>query len=77
LLFPAEARVAIENAEADSSSLYANESALKGTNGNLKEVDLNESPSARTRKLQLRLHALMKTGMPLDNFEITSYNDYA
>ncbi|BAT80808.1 hypothetical protein VIGAN_03041800 [Vigna angularis var. angularis] len=61
LLFPAEARVAIENAEADSSSLYANESALKGTNGKLKEVDLNESPSARARKLQLRLHALMKT----------------
>lgn len=61
LLFPAEARVAIENAEADSSSLYANASALKGPNGNLKEVDLNESPSARTRKLQLRLHALMKT----------------
>ncbi|XP_014622709.1 BTB/POZ domain and ankyrin repeat-containing protein NPR1 isoform X2 [Glycine max] len=61
LLFPAEARVAIENAEADSSSLYANSSALKVTNGNPKEVDLNESPSARTRKLQLRLHALMKT----------------
>ncbi|CAJ1971307.1 unnamed protein product [Sphenostylis stenocarpa] len=60
LLFPAEARVAIENAEADSSSLYAN-SPLKGTNDKLKEVDLNESPSARTRKLQLRLHALMKT----------------
>jgi len=61
-LYPAEAKVAIENAEADSSSLHANASALEGANGNLK-VDLNESPSARTRKLQLRLHALMKTGM--------------
>lgn len=60
LLYPAEAKVAIENAEADSSSLHANASALEGANGNLK-VDLNESPSARTRKLQLRLHALMKT----------------
>ncbi|KAL2316836.1 hypothetical protein Fmac_030712 [Flemingia macrophylla] len=62
LLFPAEARVAIETAEADSSSLYASSSHMnKGPNGNLKEVDLNESPSSRTRKLQLRLHALMKT----------------
>ncbi|KAF7815691.1 regulatory protein NPR3-like [Senna tora] len=43
LLFPAEAKVAMENAEADS------------------EVDLNETPSARTRKLQSRLHALQKT----------------
>nr|KYP73330.1 Regulatory protein NPR1 [Cajanus cajan] len=62
LFFPAEARVAIENAEADSSPLYASSSPVnKGFNGTLKEVDLNESPSARTRKLQLRLHALMKT----------------
>ncbi|RDX74200.1 Regulatory protein NPR3, partial [Mucuna pruriens] len=61
LLFPAEARVAIENAEADSSSLYASSSALKGPNGNLKEIDLNESPSTRTRKLQLKLHSLIKT----------------
>ncbi|TKY57186.1 Regulatory protein NPR3 [Spatholobus suberectus] len=61
LFFPAEARVAIENAEADSSSLDASSSALKGPNGHLKEVDLNESLPARTRKLQLRLHALMKT----------------
>lgn len=52
--------MAIENAEADSTLLYANSSALKG---NIKEVDLNETPSARTRKLQLRLHALVKTGM--------------
>ncbi|KAK7300198.1 hypothetical protein RJT34_11035 [Clitoria ternatea] len=61
LLFPAEARVAIENAEADSSLLYANSLASRGSNGNLKEVDLNETPSVRTRKLQQRLHALMKT----------------
>ncbi|XP_061342793.1 BTB/POZ domain and ankyrin repeat-containing protein NPR1-like [Gastrolobium bilobum] len=61
MLFPAEARVAIENAEADSTSLYARSSALKGPSGILKEVDLNETPSVRTRKLQLRLHALQKT----------------
>ncbi|KAL5101436.1 hypothetical protein RYX36_005763 [Vicia faba] len=58
LFFPAEARVAIENAEADSTPLYATLSALKG---NIKEVDLNETPSFRTRKLQLRLQSLVKT----------------
>ncbi|XP_058743019.1 BTB/POZ domain and ankyrin repeat-containing protein NPR1-like [Vicia villosa] len=58
LFFPAEARVAIENAEADSTPLYATSSPLKG---NIKEVDLNETPSFRTRKLQLRLQSLVKT----------------
>ncbi|KAK7276734.1 hypothetical protein RIF29_17879 [Crotalaria pallida] len=61
LLFPAEARVAMENAEADSTSLYASSTALKRSSGNLKEVDLNETPSVRTKKLQLRLHSLLKT----------------
>ncbi|XP_027368123.1 regulatory protein NPR3-like [Abrus precatorius] len=60
MMFPAEARVAIENAEADSSSLYASSSSLKASNGNLK-VDLNETPADRTRKLQLRLNSLIKT----------------
>ncbi|KAK7300167.1 hypothetical protein RJT34_11004 [Clitoria ternatea] len=50
-----------ENAEADSSSLYANSLASRGSNGSLKEVYLNETPSVRTRKLQQRLHSLMKT----------------
>ncbi|KAK2431496.1 hypothetical protein P8452_44659 [Trifolium repens] len=58
LFFPSEAKVAIENAEADSTSLYATSPLLKG---NIKEVDLNETPSVRTRKLQLRLQSLVKT----------------
>ncbi|GAU22204.1 hypothetical protein TSUD_252320 [Trifolium subterraneum] len=58
MFFPAEAKVAIENAEADSTSLYATSSLVKG---NIKEVDLNETPSIRTRKLQLRLQSLVKT----------------
>ena len=53
LLFPAEAKVAWENAEAES-----------GLIGNLREVDLNETPSMRARKLQLRLQALAKAGIP-------------
>lgn len=58
LFYPAEARVAIENAGADSTPRYASSTALKG---NIKEVDLNETPSVRTRKLQLRLQSLVKT----------------
>ncbi|KAE9596331.1 hypothetical protein Lal_00048698 [Lupinus albus] len=58
LLFPAEARVAMENAEADSTSLYSSSTALKGSSGNLKEVDLNETPSAQTKIL---VHSLLKT----------------
>lgn len=72
LFFPAEARVAMENAEADSTSLYANSSALKGSSGILKEVDLNETPSVRTKKLQLRMHALLKTGMSKKMFQMNS-----
>ncbi|XP_028751944.1 regulatory protein NPR3 [Neltuma alba] len=43
LLFPAEAKVAMANAQQEST------------------LDLNETPSMRTRKLQLRLQALLKT----------------
>ncbi|OIW22017.1 hypothetical protein TanjilG_29206 [Lupinus angustifolius] len=57
LLYPAEARVAMENAEEDSKSMYSSSTALKGSSGNLK-VDLNETPSARTKKL---VHSLLKT----------------
>ncbi|KAI9114267.1 hypothetical protein K1719_014917 [Acacia pycnantha] len=58
LLFPAEAKVAIDNAEVEST-LYP--VPPRGSNGNLREVDLNETPSMRTRKLQLRLQSLLKT----------------
>ena len=62
MLFPAEARIAIENTETDSTMLRSSASS-KGKNGNLKEDDQNESPSVRTRELQLRLQALVETGM--------------
>ncbi|XP_054818765.1 BTB/POZ domain and ankyrin repeat-containing protein NPR1-like [Prosopis cineraria] len=58
LLFPAEAKVAMDNAEAEST-LYANPS--RGSSCHLREVDLNETPYMRNRKLQLRLQSLMKT----------------
>lgn len=53
--------MAMDNAEAESI-LYVTRS--RGSSGNLREVDLNETPSMRTRKLQLKLQALVKTGMP-------------
>ncbi|XP_061342835.1 BTB/POZ domain and ankyrin repeat-containing protein NPR1-like [Gastrolobium bilobum] len=61
VLFPAEARVAIEKAEADSTSLYVSSSALKGPSGIRQEEDLNETPSVYIRILQLRLHAFVTT----------------
>nr|XP_015880624.2 BTB/POZ domain and ankyrin repeat-containing protein NPR1-like isoform X2 [Ziziphus jujuba var. spinosa] len=61
LLFPAEARIAMERADAHSTSTYTGLSALRGSNGNLREVDLNETPSVQKKKLQERLQALMKT----------------
>ncbi|XP_021301180.1 BTB/POZ domain and ankyrin repeat-containing protein NPR2-like [Herrania umbratica] len=46
LLFPAEAKLATEIADADS---------------NIREVNLNESPSMQTKRLQLRLQTLLRT----------------
>ncbi|GAY62900.1 hypothetical protein CUMW_221440, partial [Citrus unshiu] len=63
LLFPSEARVAMDRADADATNFYTGLSASKskGSSGNLKEVDLNETPSMQAKRLQLRLQALLKT----------------
>ncbi|XP_044494124.1 BTB/POZ domain and ankyrin repeat-containing protein NPR1-like [Mangifera indica] len=63
LLFPAEARLAMEVADAHSTSVYTGISASRsrGSSGNLREVDLNETPSAQARRMQMRLQALLKT----------------
>ncbi|KAH9770547.1 Regulatory protein NPR1 [Citrus sinensis] len=63
LLFPSEARVAMHIADADATNFYTGLSASKskGSSGNLKEVDLNETPSMQAKRLQLRLQALLKT----------------
>lgn len=63
LLFPAEARVAMEIADANLTSPYTGRLASKGSSGNLREVDLNETPSKRAKRLQARLQALLKTGI--------------
>ncbi|KAF5744049.1 regulatory protein NPR3-like [Tripterygium wilfordii] len=63
LFFPTEARLATESAVADSTPVYTGllASKSKGSSGNLREVDLNEIPSMRTKRLQMRMQALRKT----------------
>ncbi|KAJ6730725.1 REGULATORY PROTEIN NPR3 [Salix viminalis] len=63
LLFPAEARLAMDFANANSTSMNTGllASKSKGSSGSLREVDLNESPAVRAVRLQSTLHALRKT----------------
>ncbi|VVA29191.1 PREDICTED: regulatory [Prunus dulcis] len=61
LLFPAEAKLAMEMADACSTSMHTGLSTSRGSSGNLREVDLNETPSGRTKRLQARMQALRKT----------------
>ncbi|PON89688.1 Potassium channel [Trema orientale] len=62
LLFPAEARLAMEMADAHSTFMYSPSlSGSGGSSGTLREVDLNERPAERTKRLRARLQALMRT----------------
>lgn len=65
LFYPAEARnrIAMEMADAHSTSTCIGLSASKGSNGNLGKADLNEIPFMHKEKLQERLQALLKTGI--------------
>ncbi|KAM1919908.1 hypothetical protein ACFX15_023788 [Malus domestica] len=61
LLFPAETKLAKEMADTHSTSVYSGLTASRGSSGNLREVDLNETPSGRTKRLQTRMQALLNT----------------
>ncbi|XP_027356874.1 regulatory protein NPR3 [Abrus precatorius] len=61
LFFPSEAKLAMDIAHAETTSEFAGLSALKGSNGNLREVDLNETPLVQNKRLLSRMEALMKT----------------
>ncbi|KAH0985176.1 hypothetical protein GBA52_012353 [Prunus armeniaca] len=61
LLFPAEAKLAMVIAHAETTSEFAGRSSSKGSSGNLMEVDLNETPTVQNKRLHSRLEALMKT----------------
>ncbi|CAN1282139.1 BTB/POZ domain and ankyrin repeat-containing protein NPR1 [Linum perenne] len=49
-------------ANADTTPEFAGLAAPKGSSGNLREVDLNETPVMQKRRLLSRLEALKKTG---------------
>ena len=63
LLFPSEAKLAMDIANAETTSQYPGLMASRGSSGNLREVDLNETPIAKNERILARMAALKKTGM--------------
>ncbi|KAG5234378.1 regulatory protein [Salix suchowensis] len=61
LFFPTEAKLAMDIAHAATTSEFAGLAASKGSSGNLREVDLNETPVMQNKRLRSRMEALMKT----------------
>jgi len=61
LFFPSEAKLAMNIANAETTSPYAGQMTSKSSSGNLREVDLNETPIMRQKRLQSRVVALSKT----------------
>ncbi|KAJ9691510.1 hypothetical protein PVL29_013632 [Vitis rotundifolia] len=61
LFFPSEAKLAMEIAHAETTSEFAGLSASKRSSGNLREVDLNETPIVQNQRLLSRMKALVKT----------------
>lgn len=60
IFFPAEAKLAMKIAQAESTSEFAGITASKSA-GNLREVDLNETPTVQNKRLRSRVDALVKT----------------
>lgn len=63
LLFPLEAKLAMDIANAKTTSQYPGLMASRGSSGNLREVDLNETPIAKNERILARMAALKKTGV--------------
>ncbi|XP_062206989.1 BTB/POZ domain and ankyrin repeat-containing protein NPR2-like [Phragmites australis] len=60
LFFPAEAKVAMQIAQADTTEEFGGITAAS-TSSKLREVDLNETPVTQNKRLRSRVDALMKT----------------
>ncbi|KAK3165552.1 hypothetical protein QOZ80_1AG0034640 [Eleusine coracana subsp. coracana] len=60
LFFPAEAKVAMQIAQADTTEEFGGIAAAS-TSGKLREVDPNETPVTQNKRLRSRVDALMKT----------------
>eukprot|EP00268_Persea_americana_P053596 TRINITY_DN6080_c0_g1_i1.p1 TRINITY_DN6080_c0_g1~~TRINITY_DN6080_c0_g1_i1.p1 ORF type:complete len:507 (+),score=90.88 TRINITY_DN6080_c0_g1_i1:1681-3201(+) len=65
LLFPTEAKLAMQIAHTETTAEYAGISEPKSLCGTLREVDLNETPTVQNKRLRSRMDALMKTGILL------------
>ncbi|XP_056173883.1 BTB/POZ domain and ankyrin repeat-containing protein NPR1-like [Syzygium oleosum] len=61
LFFPTEAKLAMDIAHAEMTAEFAGLSARKGSSGNLREVDLNETPIVQNKRLRSRMEALQRT----------------
>ncbi|KAJ4702580.1 putative Regulatory protein NPR1 [Melia azedarach] len=61
LFFPTEAKLAMHIAHTETTDEFSGVAAPKGSSGNLREVDLNETPVMQNRRLRSRMEALMKT----------------
>ncbi|XAR56147.1 hypothetical protein NMG60_11036504 [Bertholletia excelsa] len=61
LFFPTEAKLAMEIAHVETTSEFPVHLASRGSSGNLREVDLNETPIMRNKRLLSRMEALTKT----------------
>ncbi|XP_047330678.1 BTB/POZ domain and ankyrin repeat-containing protein NPR1-like [Impatiens glandulifera] len=59
--FPSEAKLAMEIAHAETTSEFSGLLVSRDSSGNLKEVDLNETPSMQNKRLLSRMEALSKT----------------
>lgn len=60
LLFPSEAKVVMKIAQAEAASEFIGISASRSSS-NLREVDLNETPTTQNKRLRSRMDALAKT----------------
>ncbi|KAA8537126.1 hypothetical protein F0562_029648 [Nyssa sinensis] len=61
LLFPTEAKLVMEIAHAETTSEFPGLLASKGSSGNLREVDLNETPIMQNKRLRSRMETLSRT----------------
>lgn len=62
LFFPSEAKLAMDIAHAETASEFSRLATSKGSSGNFREVDLNETPIVQKERLCARMNALVKTG---------------
>lgn len=63
MFFPTEAKLAMEIAHAETTSGLASLLSSRGSSGNLMEVDLNETPITRKKRLISKIETLSRTGI--------------